>query len=96
MFEILCAVVEHDASADHALPRSHTFDHLRETKRQADVEAGGRAARSATNDSAHRDFGPYYPGGTGCRMKTVKLRSRKVRINTVGERGPWTTTIVKE
>jgi hypothetical protein len=29
-------------------------------------------------------------------MKTVKLRSRKVRINTVGERGPWTTTIVKE
>ena len=88
--------MEHDASADHALPRSHTFDHLRETKRQADVEAGGRAARSATNDSAHRDFGPYYPGGTGCRMKTVKLRSRKVRINTVGERGPGTTTIVKE
>ena len=83
MFEILCPVVEHNASADHSLPRSHTFDHLRETKRQADVEA-------------HRDFGPYYPGSTGCRMKTVKLRSRKVRINIVGERGPWTTTIVKE
>jgi hypothetical protein len=96
VFEILCAVVEHNASADHSLPRSHRFDHLRETKRQADVEAAGRAAHSATNDSAQGDFDPYYPGGTGCRMKTVKLRSRKVRINTVGERAPWTTTIVKE
>jgi hypothetical protein len=60
------------------------------------VPAGTNDSRRATNDSAHGDFGPYYPGGTGCRMETVKLRSRKVRINTVGERGPWTTTIVKE
>ena len=29
-------------------------------------------------------------------METVRVRSRKVRINTVGEFGPWTATIVKE
>jgi SpoIIAA-like len=29
-------------------------------------------------------------------METVKVRSRKVRINIVGEYGPWTATIVKE
>ena len=29
-------------------------------------------------------------------METVKVRSRKVRINTVGEFCPWTATIVKE
>jgi hypothetical protein len=28
----------------------------------------------ATNDSSPGDFGPYYPGGTGCRMETVKVR----------------------
>jgi hypothetical protein len=39
---------------------------------------------------------PTTPGGTGCRMETVKVRNRKVRINTVGEFCPWTATIVKE
>jgi hypothetical protein len=29
-------------------------------------------------------------------METVRVRSRKVRINTVGEFVPWTATIVKE
>jgi hypothetical protein len=29
-------------------------------------------------------------------METVKVRNRKVRINTVGEFCPWTATIVKE
>jgi hypothetical protein len=29
-------------------------------------------------------------------METVRVRSRKVRINTVGEFCPWTATIVKE
>ena len=27
-------------------------------------------SRSATNDSSPGDFGPYYPGGMGCRMET--------------------------
>ena len=44
----------------------------------------------------HGDFGPDYPGGAGCRMETVKVRSRKVRINTIGEFCPWTATILKE
>lgn len=39
---------------------------------------------------------PTTPGGTGCRMETVRVRGRNVRINTVGECGPWTATIVKE
>ena len=47
--------------------------------------AGTNDSCSATNDSSPGDFGPYYPGGTGCRMETVRVRSRKVRINTVGE-----------
>jgi hypothetical protein len=47
-----------------------------------------RGFPAATNDSAHGDFGPYYPRGTGCRMETVMVRSRKIRINAVGECGP--------
>jgi hypothetical protein len=48
-------------------------------------QPGQNDTRSATNASSPGDFGPYYPGGTGCRMETVKVRSRKVHINTVGE-----------
>jgi hypothetical protein len=56
----------------------------------------GQTTPAARPKTPHGDFGPYYPGGTGSRMETVRLRSRQVRINTVGERGPWTTTIIKE
>ncbi len=57
--------------------------------------AGTNDSGSATNDSAQGTSVPTTFGvrGVGWRRK---LRSRKVRINTVGERGPWTTTIVKE
>ena len=53
------------------------------------VPAGTNDSCSATNASATGDFGPYYPGGYGCRMETVRVCSRKVRINTVGEFCPW-------
>jgi hypothetical protein len=58
--------------------------------------AGTNGSRSATNDSAPGDFGPYHPGGTGCRIETVKVRSRTVRISTVGAFCRWTATIVRE
>ena len=71
--------------------RSHTREEGPST-----LGAGTNDSRSATNGSVPGDFGPYSLGGTGCRMETVKVRGRKVRINTVGEFCPWTATIVKE
>jgi uncharacterized protein YegP (UPF0339 family) len=46
---------------------------VRSSTATAGFPAGTNDSCSATNDSSAGDFGPYYSGGTGCRMETVRV-----------------------
>ena len=60
------------AHAAAAFARSHLW--IRSSTATAGLSSRDNDTCSATNDSADGDFGPYYPGGTGCGMETVKVR----------------------